>query len=1219
MAKSNKIFGYILISLLILFSITIGLEYYFVKDNHDIEIFTKDLRKQENKIDKLVFLEKKNIENNFFQNLIDKENIVSYFVYQNDSLVYWSNNNKKIPEKYSKFFDKTFLQINDGYYNVRKYFSRQKKVIALIHIYEKYPFENDYLENRFTKYFSQIHKNRVSKTEDKGIPIYTKEGKYVFSLSKGTKLEKDNKLLTFIFILYTFCLFLSLFLFLRKIAFARLKKQIVLLLILSSIIFISRFLLLDNNLPLSFSGLTLFSPHLHASSDRYNSLGDYWLNAAFFLVILFGISLIKVKDIKSSHKNKLIVIIISFLFILLSVSSWYAFMQIESLVINSTFPLQIHTSTINITFYTIWAYSGATMFLAAITSIVDSIVNIFKNNYSTASFYIIWASIATVAISYFLFAYPEYVEKVLFITIIGLLEAFRKNNRRKEINYTTNIIILSLFSIFLTHTINEYSKKKEVRHRNTQASNIIYSNYPLRRIMLETMASEIEKDKTLNMKLSSHTNLSKSEKDIKQYILSKYFNYKWSNYIIDIFYCHENMNINIEEGTKCIDAWAQLHDNNQAIGNSFFYKTVTNNSSDSYIGQIPLKNEKFKDLKLIITLNRKPYEDGLGYSELLLNSKANENTLDKDYAFAKYINNNLQWDKGQFNYNKKFNILKQQTNKHGFFELQGYNHYIHSVSDDYKIVISQESSSLYKKYNALPYIFILFFILTALAFLVEGNISNRIHFDFFQQKIKIFFIGMLILVFAIFGFISIFYTYNTNRNRYTKEHKSKIRKIRKKFFSDIKSLSDLENSIYGKNNFSQRLKQSAKLIDADINIYNKQGNLIATSQPEIFKENIISKRMNKQAMFALNRKEITEITMREKIGKLVYSSVYITIWNNKNQAIAYLNIPFFLNYKEFRSELQTITITLLSISLFVIIIVITIAYIISQQITKSLTYLRERFLNIQLSQKNAAIIYEKEDEIAPLITAYNQMVTKIEKQSQELAQNEKEKAWREMARQVAHEIRNPLTPMKINIQFLQRQLAQKKENWENNFTRISNSLIEEIDSLAETASTFSDFAKISEAKKKCIDLVPLFQDLSVLFSQERISLYLEIKTPQAPILGDKMQIRRAFINIISNGIQAIYKKELSEEFRNEDGEIKISIKEKNNLIKIYIKDNGPGIQKEIQEKIFTPNFTTKNSGMGLGLAITKEIIEQSNGTIQFKTTIDKGTIFIIHFPMCKLS
>jgi nitrogen fixation/metabolism regulation signal transduction histidine kinase len=283
----------------------------------------------------------------------------------------------------------------------------------------------------------------------------------------------------------------------------------------------------------------------------------------------------------------------------------------------------------------------------------------------------------------------------------------------------------------------------------------------------------------------------------------------------------------------------------------------------------------------------------------------------------------------------------------------------------------------------------------------------------------------------------------------------------------------------------------------------------------------------------------------------------------------------------------------------------------SNTITQPLRLVQEKFALINLRGKNTKIEYDQEDEIGSLVKAYNEMVDQLERSAEIMAKSERESAWREMAKQIAHEIKNPLTPMRLSIQHLQRTWNDKSENWDEQLSRLSKTIIDQIDNLSAIATEFSNFAKMPQTNNEQLNIVTLLKETMELFDgTENMKLNLNLNgLSEVYVYADKEQLSRVFINLIKNAQQACVE--------GRQAEISVSLYTTSEKVTVKVRDNGKGIPEDIRDKMFQPNFTTKSSGMGMGLAIVKSIVKNARGEIFYTTEVNKGTTFTVEFPVFK--
>lgn len=323
--------------------------------------------------------------------------------------------------------------------------------------------------------------------------------------------------------------------------------------------------------------------------------------------------------------------------------------------------------------------------------------------------------------------------------------------------------------------------------------------------------------------------------------------------------------------------------------------------------------------------------------------------------------------------------------------------------------------------------------------------------------------------------------------------------------------------------------------------------------------------------------------------------------------MAYINLQHFGQQNEFETQIQEFLVAIVNVFVLLLAFSILIAILVSNWLTAPLRILQESFSSVRFGTPNERISYNKEDEIGSLVKDYNQKLEELEYAAQKLARSERESAWREMAKQVAHEIKNPLTPMRLSVQHLLRSYDADDPKSEEKLKRVANSIIEQIDALTNIANEFSNFAKMPRPTEEVLDIISLIRSAKQVFVSEGVSVKVITDIPEVTVRADRNQIIRVFNNLIKNAIQA------TPEDRTTDVRIVMTIA--NNQVQIDVADNGIGIPSDKKNKIFTPYFTTKSTGTGLGLAMVRQIVENHHGTIDFDSVENEGTTFTIMLPI----
>jgi len=393
----------------------------------------------------------------------------------------------------------------------------------------------------------------------------------------------------------------------------------------------------------------------------------------------------------------------------------------------------------------------------------------------------------------------------------------------------------------------------------------------------------------------------------------------------------------------------------------------------------------------------------------------------------------------------------------------------------------------------------------------------------------------------------------------------------------------------------------------DVNIYDPNGNLKISSQPYYYSKGLLSRKADPAAYFKLSREYLVQTIEDEKVGTRSYMSIYVPVRDGDGKTYAYLNIPYFTSQDELKQEISNFLVTLINLNAFIFLIAGLIAFFVTGRITSSFSIISDKMKEIKLGKSNEVIVWDRNDEIGELVQEYNKMVKKLEESASLLARSEREGAWREMARQVAHEIKNPLTPMKLSIQYLQKAVDSNSPDTKDISQRVAKTLVEQIDYLSNIASDFSSFANIGNPRLEKVNLAEALYSVVALFSMyEEGSIEYE-KTRNVFLMADKTQLNRLFTNLLRNALESASD--------DKQSVVKIDYSVKIHTVLIRIQDNGEGVPLELQDKIFYPNFTTKTSGTGLGLAMCKSIVEQMKGHIWFETEQGKGSTFFVELPV----
>lgn len=637
-----------------------------------------------------------------------------------------------------------------------------------------------------------------------------------------------------------------------------------------------------------------------------------------------------------------------------------------------------------------------------------------------------------------------------------------------------------------------------------------------------------------------------------------------------------------------------------------------NKYRDIYIGQftLPIGVDTSQTVTFLYELTPGTRETAGLYSSLSLDKSTYENiNLLNTFDHALYRDGVLYHEQGERPF-PVYQAVPGSGERIGpdkqFFEIQ------YEISENKVAVVRYPVQSFLDVITTFSFIFY-FFALSALVFVAIPiwairSLRSRQFQYYFPLRARIRFgllsisiLPMVIIIALLFPFI---------QNRFEQDARAELAEEANRLVGVLgpeylNLITDgFSKSALGRD-FRQRIRDLEPLMKYDVNIFDKEGHWVASTQPLTYEQGLSTDLMNSKAFFDLRNGVVSDEIINEKIGSLEYLSVYRPIIGASLQPEGYLNVPFIAQQGQLNAQVIDFLAYLANIYLLVFLLINLIAVLVAGTITQPLAMIQQRLSNIRLGNVNERIQYSSQDEIGAIVSAYNEMVEQLEASEKKITQNQRELAWRQMARQVAHEIKNPLTPMKLSIQHLGRAFAEKAPRFEAMFPKVMKTLLVQIDSMVNIANSFSEFARMPDPVTTLVKVNDVLHEVVDLYTQSQEAIWLiDIPEDNFWAIADRDQLSRCFNNIIKNGLQAI----------ETNGILHIAMRSSKERAYIEIKDNGKGIPEEIQAKIFEPSFSTKNSGMGLGLAIVKRILENTGGNIHFISEEGKGTTFYIELP-----
>ncbi len=1206
--------------LLALISIILSWTTYSVFYNTDIESEQERFQKDFTQVEKQQSLFKESLHKVVKSNTIDhlwtlkdlQESEFSTHILRNDSLVYWNTNQINIEADFAKFSNHFVGKFSNGYYLVDQFKIHDLQVFISSKIKNEFFYENNALKNDLTSAFNTANEVSIQwEKNENNTPIISDNGKTLFYLTVHEEKSLGTYKQLLIFGLYAFG-FLSLFIAITKIIIEYAHRHKWLIVIYPILLLLMRYLSIQYGWIKLFSEFELYDPILYANNSLIPNLGSLILSLIIGAILIWWV-LHFLHVLKENTKKGVFVLIISYLS-LLAFSAFISYI-FESLIINSSISLKID-EVFSLSLYSVIALIVIScLFLAYYLLIRQISIKLVRSSIPLNRLAILWFISGVV----FVFIEIFYIQKNIFNSLWPvLLNALffylaTKNTRLNALKYHIAIVIVIGFYgaviLFENNDSNEHQK------RELFANQLITDQDPNMELEYATTIEKLIEDPNF-YHLVEETDLFTAP-NLSTQIENCCFGEFWERYELSFFFFQPDGTplmdyISNQSKTKeDIEHLIAVHSSASSIADElYFVKDYYDQLS--YIGRQEIVRSDSTKLNFYILFKSKKIPEQIGFPRLLMNEKSYALQDLEDYSIARYSNDKLVMRFGNYNFPTSISYFQRQFNKQaGFITIEGMSHLIYQQDDGQAVVISKPEKRFIEQLSTFSYL-VLFFGIFALIVLLIFNWKSIFPLKSLQLslKVQVVLIGMVVGSFIIFAYVAI---QNVTRQYgvYTNDNlKEKIYSVEIEIDQKIGDKIELKPEIHG-DYMNYILKKFANVFVTDINFYALNGDLFATSQPKLYDKGVSTAQMNNRAFYAMNFNQRSEFIHLEQIGELSFLSAYLPYTNHEGNLLGYINLQHFSKQNAFENQMNDFIVAVINIAVLLLVITVVVAIFISGWITAPLRLIQQSFRKVELGKENKPIAYEGDDEIGALVKDYNNKLIELELKAMQLAKSERETAWREMAKQVAHEIKNPLTPMKLSVQHFQRSFDVNDPNAKEKMQRIANSLIEQIDALTKIANEFSNFAKMPKANEERLNLLPLLYNIVDLYSSNKVLIDLVVdKDKEWLIFADKNLIIRVFNNLVKNAIQATPEKSLT----------KITItchaEEKHFLISVH--DQGVGIPADIQKKMFSPNFTTKTTGSGLGLAMVKQIINNHNGEIWFESEKGSGTTFYIRLPKIKL-
>ena len=1053
-----------------------------------------------------------------------------------------------------------YVNLGSAWYVVKVYMNDGVKIIAGLLVKTEYLSDNEVLVSKINPRLGTDRKLYLSPVNfDEGRVVTGKDGGVLFSVVDNPSSLRTERSTTLQWFSLLFALAALYSYFLGKKSFLAFGIFIFGITVLRLLAFP-----IGNSMRLD---VPLFSPNLYADSGIFSSLGNLLLNNLYVFLFVLAVYIMRKQIAKLKRELPVVLkyIFTAVLVILPVIAGVYIHETFQSLINNSNITLEIYRIE-ELDIYSILCY-----------------------------------------VSYGL----------LFIAFLLLLQvAVLMTSLSGRISFLRTKYLLVYIFIISAYTLVAISylgyKKEEARCR-------MWTNRLSveRDLGLELQLRSIEGKLVADPVLKNILNVQQQGADVRTLLYNRwiesYLQGVNQKYEISLTICRPNESLLHNDGQRIVDCNSYFQNevvrNGSPLSDRYIFFFLNNyNGRVSYLGMISYYGPNGA-ISLYIEINSRFMKDVIGYPALLFDYKQADNfNMPGTYSYAKYIGERMVLYRGNYNYPITIDASQYSDNFTTSVK-DKHLHFINKFPSDNIIVISRPKRDIFIYFISFSYLALffsaMFFIFLRMRRVNKRALSMRLPKHSFRRKVNYLLTFSLVVSLLCMGLGCIWFSisYYNEANRMQMEEKLQtVQTTLSDFCKYIAQYNDLNTP-----DMFQTMDRVANTTQVDINLYDPHGRLIRSTQPELFERYLLSSRMNHQAYKKLLVENKKQVVNKENIAELSYHSLYAPIMNAEGKLIAIVNIPYFTRSAGM-SEVSSIVASIINIYILLLLAAILGGTIISNSLARPLAEISRKMQLIDISGHAEHINYRNDDELGVLVGAYNKMVDDLEESTKRLAQTEREQAWSEMARQIAHEIKNPLTPMRLSIQHLIRLKQRGVDGWEEKFEEVAGSILEQIDILSNTASEFSSFAKFYYEENSILNLYNIITEQKILFdTRDNITILFNYDSDEALVFARKGQIIRVIVNLLSNAVQAL------ESVGR--GYVRISLTRQNGSYTVSIEDNGPGVKDEDVAKLFKPNFTTKSSGTGLGLAISRNIIEQSGGTISYSRSELGGADFSFSLPV----
>lgn len=1151
------------------------------------------------------------------------------YIFRGGELRYWHN--ALLPQAGLRLaqISEPVMRTANGTYYVRSEKAGDATLLALLRVYATFPYDNDYLKNKFAPSFSLPSASGISTGPTKnGVDVNGPEGEYLFTVTK-VWVQTPPAWLSAVSCALLLLAFVSLLCTVGGMAEAVARRgHTALALALAAVLLACvHALMVKMTPPIGMDDTSLFSLLVFSY--------DWWVPSLWGLLqlslcllhwsyLFFSLSAKACTESRIASAGNGRARALCTGLTALCLVSFFAANGFIDLIVKHSQGLSFYAGEVDFSFTSLVKIGVMGLAFMSFVLIAERTSAIVSRTCNARALGVMLASATACGVGAGVVTFgPAGYMVGLGFALFCLIFYVMKRIDIEAMRFSHFVWIILLTSGFCLLRMTALNEVKERVERQLLADNLLFQmtreDDPTAEQLLPQIDAALTQDTLLPILMGAEVI---SHDDIYTHIRNHYFNGYFSRYDLQVIPCRGAGSTiqmtNNGDIAECVPYFSQLtysHGRRLAKARDF-YCIDDGDGRPCYICALAYDGSQpgaaFVPNRLYIQIVLKNTPQTAGYPDLLTNKRdrLGESKL-KGYSCAKYDKSQLVFHYGTFDY--PTNASLSATGQPVMPNRDSYSHLIKNSAKakEQTIVVTYPMLGLSNVLTCFSYLFLGLLIISAIAvwaasgthltFIGRMSISERI-----QAGLVFFITALFIVVCVISGYQSV--------NDYEAESKRHLSAAMATYAQTITDelldiyRSEPDVSVPTSADADYILKRISNTTGVDAHLFDKDGRLLGSSRRELFISGIAAPLMNSEAMNAMSSGDANEVFVQEHIGSMVHFAAYMPISVDNGELLGYINVPFFNDVRAMRAQVLTSIRPITNSLVFIVIMSIIASSVIARGITRPLVELRDALKRADLNSGEEKLEYPYDDEVGQVVSAYNKMTDKLHAQADQLAATERESTWREMARQIAHEIKNPLTPMKLSVQYLLKVWDERRDIFEPMLRKTAATLVEQMDQLAAVASQFSGIAKMKRATPVEMDLAAKLSATAELFGRtEEADIHYEGPQNGVSIKADPDQITSVFNNLIKNAQQSA-----------KDGRkimIDITLTTDGTNATATVADNGDGIDDEIRGKIFRPNFTTKSTGMGLGLAITKTIIDNAGGAISFETEVGRGTSFSVTLPL----